>query len=63
MPQRDIQPGQRFRSSAGSVWEVLRITNLAKAPKHVVIVDVKDRTVSKVISESALREPHLFQAA
>ena len=61
MPKKDIQPGQRFLSDTGSVWEVERIPALKTAPKHVVIVDVSDRTASKIIAESALLEPHLFR--
>lgn len=63
MRLKQIQPGQRFQSSTGIIWEVLRIPQLHKAPKHVVIVDVKDRTASKTIAESALLEPHLFRPA
>ena len=61
MPKKDIQLGQRFRSYTGSIWEVLRIPELKIAPKHVVIVDVNDRTASKMVSESALLESDFFQ--
>lgn len=63
MFKTDIQPGQRFRSYIGSVWEVDRIPNLKTVPKHVIIVDVNDRTESKIIAESALLEPHFFEPA
>ena len=60
MSEKSVQPGQRFKSDTGSVWEVLRLLNLAKVPKHVVIVDVHDRSASKMISESVLFEQHRF---
>ena len=63
MPKRDIQLGQRFRSYTGSIWEVSRIADVGTVPRHVVIVDVTDHTETKLVSESALKEPHLFRPA
>jgi hypothetical protein len=63
MSETVIQPGQRFQSDTGSVWEVQRIPNLNKAPKHVVLVDVNDHTASKIIAETVLLEPRLFRPA
>ncbi len=45
-----------------SPWEVLRMPSLAKAPSHVVIVDVKDHTREKLISKIELFEPDRFQS-
>jgi len=63
MRSRDVQPGQRFRSDTGFVWEVERVTALDKAPKHVVIFDVNDPTTSKIISEAVLFEPNRYEPA
>ncbi len=63
MPKFAIQPGQKFRSYTGFVWEVQRIPDLKVVPKHVVIVDVNDPTASKIIAESALLEPQFFEPA
>lgn len=63
MRSRDVQPGQRFRSDTGFVWEVERVTALDRAPKHVVIFDVNDPTTSKIISEAVLFEPSRYEPA
>lgn len=63
MSKTVIQPGQRFQSDIGSVWEVDRIPNLNIVPKHVVLVDVNDHTASKIIAESELLELRLFRPA
>ena len=63
MRSKNIHLGQRFLSDTGLLWEVKRITALEKAPKHVVIIDVKDPTTSKIISEIILCEPSRFQPA
>ena len=61
MPKTAIQPGQRFQSEIGSVWQVERIPNQSIAPRHVVLVDVNDHTASKMIAEEALMEPRFFR--
>ena len=63
MAKMAIQPGQRFGSDIGSVWEVQLKSNSKKAPKHVVIVNVNDRATSKLIAEWVLLQPHIFQPA
>ena len=63
MAKLNVQLGQRFGSDIGSVWEVQLKSNLKKAPKHVVIVNVNDRTTSKLIAEWALLQPDIFQPA
>ncbi len=47
----------------GYIWEVIRVANIEVAPQHVVIVDVNDRTSSKINSESVQYEPHRDQPA
>lgn len=61
MQKIDIQPGQRFHAYSGSTWEVLRTPEFARLPRHFVLVNVKDRSNSKLIAESALLTRHLYE--
>ena len=57
----DIKPGQRFRASEGLLWEVQTLSDLSISIPHVKMVGVSDRSVTKIIATSVLRDQNRFQ--
>lgn len=62
MPKsKDIRPGQQFRASEGLLWEVDMLGDLSTSIPHVKMVGVRDRSVTKIIATSVLRDQNRFQ--
>ena len=57
----DIKPGQQFRASEGLLWEVETLSDLSISIPHVKMVGVGDRSVTKIIATSVLRDQNRFQ--
>ena len=57
----DIRPSQQFRASEGLLWEVDALSDLSTSIPHVKMVGVSDRSVTKIIATSVLRDQSRFQ--
>lgn len=58
----EIRPGQQFRASEGLLWEVDALSDLSISIPHVKMVGVGDRSVTKIIAMSVLRDQSRFEA-
>lgn len=60
---REIQIGQRFRKVGGAwiVWRVVAVAPDQSGIRHCRIVDKKDSTDIKLISEKTLTDPSFYQ--
>lgn len=61
-PMTELKPGQTFKTSEGLVWELDKLLELSTAIPHVKMVGLKDRSESKIIAASVLRDQRLYQA-
>ena len=63
MPMREnqLEPGQRFRSQDGHLWDVRGVVRIGGTLPHVSLISAKDPTVSKLISVDALLDQRLYR--
>ncbi|MBM3486797.1 MAG: hypothetical protein FJX67_09210 [Alphaproteobacteria bacterium] len=59
--ESQLEPGQRFRSQDGQLWDVRNIVRIEGNVPHVSLISVKDPTTTKLISVNALLDQRHFR--
>jgi hypothetical protein len=60
-PDEKLEPGTRYRAREGGVWELRGLVNVQAKQPHVMLFDVHDHKITKVVSVSALQDTSLFR--
>jgi hypothetical protein len=60
-PEVKLEPGARYRAREGSIWELRGLVNVQAKQPHVMLFDVHDHKITKVVSVSALLDTSLFK--
>jgi hypothetical protein len=56
-----LEPGARYRAREGGVWELRGLVNVQAKQPHVMLFDVQDHKITKVVSVHALMDTSLFK--
>jgi len=56
-----LEPGTRYRAREGGVWELRGLVNVQARQPHVMLFDVQDHKITKVVSVHALMDASLFK--
>jgi hypothetical protein len=60
-PDTKLEPGMRFRAREGGIWELRGLVNVQAKQPHVMLFDVHDHKITKVVSVNALLDTSLFR--
>jgi hypothetical protein len=60
-PDTKLEPGMRFRAREGGIWELRGLVNVQARQPHVMLFDVHDHKITKVVSVNALLDASLFR--
>lgn len=60
-PEAKLEPGTRYRAREGGIWELRGLVNVQAKQPHVMLFDVHDRKITKVVSVNALHDTSLFK--
>jgi hypothetical protein len=56
-----LEPGARYRAREGGIWELRGLVNVLAKQPHVMLFDVHDHKITKVVSVHALMDSSLFK--